>query len=199
MTDDPERHHRRSIRLKGYDYAQAGAYFVTICAAERARVFGEIQDGEVRLSEIREAVAACWDAIPAHFPDVDLDGFVVMPNHVHGIVVLTAPTEPTEVTPTRADSTRANPTRATHASPLQGGTPRGPGARSVGAIVGSFKAAVSRQVNAQGGALGAVLWQRGYYEHVIRNERELDRIRAYIEANPARWAEDLENPDRRSL
>ena len=125
MTYDPERHHRRSIRLKGYDYAQAGAYFVMICAFERACAFGEVQDGEVRLSKTGEVVAACSGAIPTHFPDVDLDGFVVMPNHVHGILVLTVPTEPTE--PMDVTPTWANPTRATHASPLQGGTPRGPG------------------------------------------------------------------------
>jgi REP element-mobilizing transposase RayT len=171
MTYDPERHHRRSIRLKGYDYAQAGVYFVTICVQERACVFGEVENGEVRLSEIGEVAAACWEAIPGHFPDVDLDAFVVMPNHVHGILVLTGLPE--------MEAEGVMPTRVTHASP------RGPRARSVGVIVGSFKAAVSRQVNAERGSAGASLWQRNYYERVIRNERELDRARVYTSPTSA--------------
>ena len=213
MTYDRERHHRRSIRLRNYDYAQAGAYFVTVCTHDRQCLFGEIEDGEVHLNGMGEIVAACWDAIPAHFPDVELDAFVVMPNHVHGVLVIAAPSlEPTLEPPTAVaplQASRPGPgggrwwsgrnevvgDRATHASPLRGGgPPRGPKPRSVGAVVGSFKAAVSRRITGVHGTAGGSIWQRNYYEHVIRDERDLDRIRPYIAANPARWPDDVENP-----
>lgn len=90
MSGRPER--RRSLRLQGYDYAQAGAYFVTICTQERACMFGEIVDGQMRLNPAGEMVHRVWTEIPAHAPDVDIDAFVVMPNHIHGIIVLTGST-----------------------------------------------------------------------------------------------------------
>ena len=87
MADDPDRHHRRSIRLKGYDYSLAGAYFVTISTQDRVCVFGDIVSGVIRLSEAGRMVSTEWDTLPAWFPGVDLDAFVVMPNHIHGIIV----------------------------------------------------------------------------------------------------------------
>jgi putative transposase len=90
MKFDPDKHRRRSLRLQGYSYAQAGAYFVTVCTHNRECLFGEIVDGEVRLSEMRTIAEECWRAIPNHFPNVALDVFVVMPNHVHGIMMITA-------------------------------------------------------------------------------------------------------------
>jgi putative transposase len=147
---------RRSLRLAGFDYSQPGAYFVTICTGNRRCTLGEIRDCEMRLNHAGQVIAACWDEIPLHFPNAELDAFVVMPNHVHGILVLTEP-------------------RARHASPLH-------------VIVSSFKAAVSKRI-------GRALWQRNYFEHVIRGEKELNRIRGYIEDNPANWPTDEENPD----
>ena len=91
MTFDPEKHHRRSIRLKGYDYAQAGAYFVTICTQHRACLFGEVVNGQMQLNDAGRFVEQCWLDIPHHFPHVELEAFVVMPNHVHGIIVITDP------------------------------------------------------------------------------------------------------------
>jgi len=87
---DPNRHHRRSIRLKNYDYSQAGAYFVTICTHGHIHLFGEVVDGEMRLNPFGEIVQAVWFDLPQHYGHVQLDAFVVMPNHVHGIIVLTA-------------------------------------------------------------------------------------------------------------
>src|SRR5215210_6640299 len=88
MTYDSQKHHRRSIRLTGYDYSQAGAYFVTACAQDRACLFGEIVDGQMRLNEAGRMVLAEWNTLPDRFPAVELDEFVVMPNHVHGIITI---------------------------------------------------------------------------------------------------------------
>jgi REP element-mobilizing transposase RayT len=182
MKFDPDRHHRRSIRLKDYNYAQAGAYFVTVCTHERECVFGNVIAGEVQLNEYGRIVTACWEEIPHHFMGTELDAFVVMPNHIHGVVVITN------------DGKQPAGARATHASPLR--KPRGPQCKSVGAIIGAFKSASTKRVNEMGQVPGMPLWQRDYHEHVIRDEHELDRIREYIAANPARWAEDVNNPVR---
>ncbi len=148
----PEKPKRRRLPLADYDYAQTGAYFVTICTRSHANLFGAVLDGEMVRNDAGETVARCWDEIPRHFPEVELDAFVVMPNHVHGVLML-------------ADE----PVRAGHARPLH-------------VIVGSFKSAVSRR-------LGSV-WQRSYWERVVRSENELDQIRDYIEDNPLRWPVD---------
>jgi len=181
-------HHRRSIRLKGYDYTRAGAYFVTICTKDRACLFGDVADGVMRLNQMGHIVRQCWLAIPDHVPPVLLDEFVVMPNHVHGIIVIM----PTHIVGAR------HAVGATHASPLQNHDtptrPRGPQRQSVGSIVGSFKSAATKRINEQRGTPGAPVWQRDYFEHIIRNDESLNRIREYILNNPLQWALDRENP-----
>ena len=166
----PERRRRRnSLRLSGWDYRTCAAYFVTVCVQGGHCLFDN-QDYRVLAEE-------CWSAIPDHFPNVELDAFVVMPNHVHGIIGIVydvgAPPSPKEGP---ADSRRA----------------RG----SVGAIVGAFKSAVAKRLNEMRGTPGASLWQRGYYDHIIRNDRSLEAIRRYIEDNPRNWLRDPENPTR---
>jgi putative transposase len=161
MPNDP-RPRRRSLRLPGYDYSQAGAYFITACTQNRVMLFGEVIDRDVRLSEMGTIVQQTWDDLPTHYHGIDLDAFIVMPNHVHGIIIL------------------ADQSERRHAIPE---------------IVRGFKTFSARAVNERAGKQG-VLWQRGYYEHVIRNEKALDRIRAYITNNPARWADDPENVSR---
>ena len=168
-------HNRKSIRLKEWDYTEPGAYFVTICTHRREHLFGRVVDGVMELNELGEIVRACWDELPTHFPRVELDAFVVMPNHVHGIIVIMAD----------------DIVGATHASPLH---PRGPAPHSLGAIVGSFKSAVTRRINILRGTPGARVWQRNYWEHIIRNERVLNAIRRYIVYNPDRWTWDRYNP-----
>jgi putative transposase len=169
-----KKHHRRSIRLKGYDYAQVGGYFLTMIARDRTCLFGEVVAGTMVLSDLGKSVQRCWDAIPAHFSNAQLDTFMVMPNHIHGIIVIVG---------------------ARHASPLPKGiSPRGPEPQSIGAIVGSFKSAVTKFINNQRGTPGTSVWQRNYYEHIIRDESTLERIREYIVTNPLRWAIDRENP-----
>ena len=200
-------HRRRSIRLKDYDYATSGAYFVTVCTQNRACLFGDVVDNAVRLNEYGGIVLACWDEIPAHFAHVELDAFVVMPNHVHGIIVLTDGIHAASFPPI----TPVAPVGAQHAAPLSvSRTPRPrvqPG--SLGAIVRAFKSAVTQCINAArrrgtGAACCAPtstspVWQGNYYEHVIRDEEALHRLREYIRDNPASWADDEENPHRQIL
>ncbi len=179
MPYDHERHHRRSIRLRGYDYRQEGAYFVTIVTQDRACPFGQVVNRDMGLNEHGEIAMECWQNIPAHFPNVELDEFIIMPNHVHGILVIT--------------NNDATDVGATHASPLPK-SPHGPQSASVGAVVGSYKSAVTKRFNARRHTPGAAVWQRNYYEHIIRDDESLGRIRQYILDNPARWATDRENP-----
>ena len=170
---------RHSIRLKHYDYAQDGAYFVTICTHQRAALFGDVTDGEMTLNTLGCVADDCWWAIPAHFSGVELDAFVVMPNHVHGIVIIN-----------RWEIARPNAVEATHASPLQPEPAHGPKQASLAAIIGSYKSAVTRQTNRIRQRPGAPVWQRNYYEHIIRTDRALNAICKYILYNPARWADD---------
>jgi REP element-mobilizing transposase RayT len=165
--------------LKSYDYSRAGAYFITVCTQDRACVLGEIVNGEMRLNDMGEIAVSVWRAIPEHFPGVATDEFVVMPNHIHGIVAV-------------ADT----PVEATHASPLPALRERasGPSQRSIGAIVGSFKSAAAKRINESRGTAGVSVWQCNYYEHVIRNDDALNRARQYIIDNPAQWTMDRENP-----
>jgi REP element-mobilizing transposase RayT len=160
---------RRSLRLKGYDYTQAGAYFVTICAQDRACLFGNVVDEGMCLNDAGHMLATLWNDIPSQFADVDVDAFVVMPNHVHGIVVL--------------------PDAATAV-----------GAPALGKVVAAFKSTTTvhyiRGVKTRAWPeFRQRLWQRNYYEHVIRDEKALDRVRQYVDENPARWASDDENPE----
>jgi REP element-mobilizing transposase RayT len=188
MKYDPEKHHRRSIRLKGYDYAEAGAYFVTVCTNGRACSLGDVEDGFVRLSPAGRTVLKCWRRVPARFPNIQLDIFVVMPNHVHGIVVITCRGE------AAADSCEhGSTTSPAAASPLPY-APRGTKPSSLAAIIQAFKASSSRIINNAQGTPGAPVWQRSYYEHIIRSEKSLDAIRQYIERNPTNWPFDTENP-----
>jgi len=175
--------------LLGHDYAQPGAYFVTICTAQRACVFGEAVDGAVRLTDLGRLAETCWLAIPEHFPTVELDAFVVMPNHVHGIVVLTV--HGGEGGPGRAGTTHAS---SLQDGPGTGAAPaRGPRRGSLGVIVGSYKAAVSRRASNGLPTRRGKFWQERYWDHVIRDERALETIRAYITANPWMWLFDHDN------
>jgi putative transposase len=175
---DPKIHHRKSVRLRGYDYTQAGAYFVTIMTYRRDCLFGEILDGEMALNDFGNIADECWRFIPKHFPSAELGAHVVMPNHVHGIIVLNETVGATQwVAPTKP-----------------GKHPIGPKRGSLGAIIGAFKMAVTRQIQSEHTTTG--IWQRNYYEHIIHNECEMDKIWRYIESNPEQWDEDDENPDR---
>jgi putative transposase len=188
----PDKHNRRSIRLGGYDYAQPGAYFVTICTRDRESLFGHVVNGEMHLKQAGEIAQRCWEDIPAHFPSVELVAFVIMPNHVHGIIAITDTPQPCKgEASVRPDGT--GDLSGTHASPLRQ-PPNGTQPGSLSAIVQNFKSISTRRMNAARGTPGAPVWLRNYYEHVVRNEQELTAIREYIQGNPARWDDDENNP-----
>jgi putative transposase len=297
MTCDPDKHHRRSIRLRGYDYTLAGAYFVTIVTQDRVCLLGEVVEDSMRLNDAGRMVRTVWDELPIFYPGVDIDEFVVMPNHIHGIIVLVgaAPRGRPEIGPdgvpntgqarpdsgqarpdsgqARPDSGQARPdsgqargpaptamalrdgihlfktmTTKRHADgviqsvgaaprgrpgigtdgvrgsgPAQSGSGPDPGqargpaptamslrdtamslgqsAMSLGDVVHRFKTMTTKRyadgVKQSGWAtFRGRLWQRNYYEHIIRDEPALDCIRRYIDENPLRWALDAENPHR---
>ena len=188
-----ERRRRRSIRLKGYDYSQAGAYFVTICTEDREWVLGEVVAGEMRPNDAGAITLAVWEDLPRHYGHVRVDVFVVMPNHVHGIIVLTD------------DVTADVGTGAVGVDDVGVGTGAGlkpaptehaPTQRRQGLpeVVRAFKTFSARRINALRGTPGVAVWQRNYYEHVVRDERALDAIRQYVADNPARWVWDRYNP-----
>jgi putative transposase len=183
MIDDSRQHHRRSIRLREYDYTQPGAYFVTICTQERACRFGKMVNGEMRSNALGKIVCEEWFKSADVRPNVALhrDEFVLMPNHIHGIIWIVSDDDVATVGATRRGAPTTTP-------------PRGPASDSVGAIIGQFKSAATKRINAQRGTPGAPVWQRNYYEHIIRDEESLNRIRQYILDNPRRWAYDRNNP-----
>ena len=183
MTYNPEIHHRQSIRLKDYDYSKEGAYFFTICTYQRIEVFGEIIESNMHLNDQGEIMYAMWQTLPKRFPNVELDAFITMPNHVHGIVVQSkcdSLKHDSEKVPFTFNyqykSFRSNPNRS----------------QSVHETIRAFKALISYHVHRNGNPEFA--WQRGFYEHIIRNVTELDRIRSYIINNPAKWQEDKLHP-----
>jgi REP element-mobilizing transposase RayT len=193
-------HDRRSLRLKGYDYAHAGAYFVTICTQDRACLFGNIVDGEMRLNDAGRMVRSVWDEMPGRYPGIETDAFVVMPNHVHGIVVLVASNPCVGVGPCAYPDHGQTPERIAEPADVEG-QPQwvAPTGLSLSDMVHRFKTLTTKRytdgVKERGWpAFRGRLWQRNYYDHVIRNERELDKIREYIATNPLRWALDRENP-----
>jgi putative transposase len=205
MTYDPKQHHRRSIRWFGYDYAEAGAYFVTLCVEGHLCLFGEIVGDAMRMNEAGCMVQTTWDELPGHYPGVETDAFVVMPNHIHGIIRLCE--RPVGAGP------RACPASEVSVRTGRKGQPRGAaptridgrgatGALSLGDVVQRFKMLTTKRyangVRQQGWPVfRGRLWQRNYYEHVIRGEESLNRIRRYIADNPASWAFDEENPQAR--
>jgi len=181
MDYDPEIHHRRSVRMPQYDYSDPGAYFITICASRRACTFGEIVNCQVNLSPIGRIVDQCWAEIPSHFENAEIDEFVVMPNHIHGILRIVE----NAGTACRAPTSRHTPVFGQFARPERG---------SVATIIRSFKSAATRRARQQGLSKSASIWQRNYYERVVRNEEELARIQKYIIENPLTWELDRENP-----
>jgi putative transposase len=179
MAHNQPRYHRRSIRLPAYDYAQAGAYFVTIVTHQRQCLFGEIVGGQMRLAAHGQVVSEQWLQSELVRSEIELDAFIVMPNHIHGIVIIRA--HPMDV-------------GAHSRAPLPSSSPYRP-PRSLGSLVAGFKSAATKRINEMRGTLGVPVWQRNYYERVIRNDEELDRVRQYIVDNPAHWEEDRENPN----
>jgi len=182
-----DHHHRRSIRLPDYDYSQSGAYFVTVCTQQRETLFGAVGGDVMRLNEYGEIVAAVWHDLPQHYAHIALDAFVVMPNHVHGIVIFEDPSERRGEVASPRNADIANLGAAT--APLR--------ATTLGQVVAYFKYQSTKRINELRNTAGIPVWQRNYYERVIRNDREFNAVRDYIQRNPLNWARDHENPQSR--
>ncbi|MFZ1977012.1 MAG: transposase [Bacteroidota bacterium] len=176
MKYDPAIHHRKSIRLKEYSYSSPGAYFITICTHEKKCLFGEIMQEEMQLNKIGKIVQEEWYKTKDIRPEVELDSFVIMPNHIHGIIVLIE---------CRGTLQRA-PTKEQFGKPTS---------NSIPTIVRLFKAAATKRINEYRAIPGIPVWQKNYYEHIIRNDDSLNKIRDYIIHNPLKWQEDEENPN----
>ena len=167
----------KTIRLTGYDYSQAGSYFVTICTYNRRLIFGDVVNGASNLNTFGRMVEQTWFDLVNHYPNVELDEFIVMPNHVQGIVVLQQYVE-------------AGLKPAPTTKQIKHGLPE---------IVRGLKTFSSRRINSVRGTPGTPLWQRGYHDHIIRNDNDLAQIRHYIRHNALKWADDRYNPDNQRL
>jgi putative transposase len=177
---NPDKHHRKSIRLQNYDYSGAGAYFVTLCTYEKQHLFGEIVDGEMCLNELGLIVQFEWKWTEVVRPTIDMDVYVVMPNHLHGIVIFGETALPIQNVADRVVGADSCP-------PLH--RPK----RSLGSFVAQFKATTTKRINELRDLPGTPVWQPNYYEHIIRSEKDCNRIREYIHYNPQNWSTDEEN------
>ncbi len=201
-------HRRRSTRLQGYDYSQAGAYFLTICTHNRQCLFGEIvgatgRSPTMHINDAGHVVADEWLKTASIRSEIELDEWVVMPNHFHAILVISA----MGCCP-RADGSFEGTLPLGGNRPVEGKPPAkgdrpvastGPQPKSVGAVVAGFKSAVTKRINAIRQTPGRPVWQRNYWEHVIRNEWEVNRIRQYVADNPCQWEWDALHPSREEI
>jgi REP element-mobilizing transposase RayT len=212
MTYDPKIHHRRSIRLQGYDYSQNGAYFITLCAQDRKPIFGKIVNGEMQLNQFGIIARDEWLKTSAMRKNIEIDEFMIMPNHLHGIIVINNADIGRGAMPRAQDmaedtgtidlgkGTLDKSTGTLQRAPTEPATPTReqfgkPTSNTIPTIIRGYKAAVTKQINTIQIAAGVYniperIWQKNYYEHVIRNEASLNRIREYIMSNPLNWKED---------
>jgi putative transposase len=228
MKYDPEKHHRRSIRLKGFDYSSPGAYFITICVQHRECLFGEIADGTMHLNPAGEMVTHWWVELNQKFPSIQIDPFVVMPNHFHGIIAIpaTSPDRPVgadlrvcplqnATPPQLQNATPSTPTfhdehivddattleEGAHiGAPLRGNPKLSDTGVSLSQMVQWFKTMTTNAYirgvrDNDWQPFNKRLWQRNYYEHIIRDEAALQSIRQYIRNNPKSWIQDQLHPD----
>jgi putative transposase len=182
LAIDNQMYQRHSIRLKDYDYSLEGAYFVTTCANGYKCLFGEIENGKMCLNRFGSIVNEFWVEIPAHFTNVVIDTFVAMPNHLHAIVTI------------------VNDRRGEVTSPTQKGAETAPLRKhTLGQIIAYFKYQTTKSINKIRLTPGNRIWQRNYYEHVIRNENDLNEVRQYVIDNPVQWDMDENNPNQQPI
>jgi REP element-mobilizing transposase RayT len=200
MAYDPEIHHRKSIRLRGYDYSAPCRYFVTICAQEKACLFGGIASGQIELNDYGRIVENVWKELPLHFPLVELDRFVVMPNHFHAIAIIVDPRAK------RVGAGFPRPNSEQSETGVGAGFPRpmspilnpggeNPPLRALGDVMRWFKYESTKRINELRDMAGRRIWQRNYYEHIIISDKSYWRIREYIANNPKNWVKDKLHPD----
>ncbi|HEY8746352.1 MAG TPA: transposase [Tepidisphaeraceae bacterium] len=221
MAYNPKIHRRRSIRLDGYDYSARGAYFVTLCVQDRRCVFGKVSDGQMHLNEQGQLIDRIWREIPQHYPGVSVDRWVIMPNHLHGVVWIGARPRAdqsevetglgnarvAEIGRTRGQGGAAptemqfDPTPSQSGASTDGsGRTRGSAPTGLSNIVQRFKSFTTKLYgdgvrSANWPPFDGRLWQRDYFEHVVRDNESLDLIHHYVATNPERWSRDMDNPD----
>jgi REP element-mobilizing transposase RayT len=197
MPYNPTIHHRKSIRLKGYDYSKAGLYFITICTNNHECLFGFIKNGEMILNDAGNIANNCWLEIPNHFPNVRFHEYIIMPNHIHGIIEIVGANNHSPVpnvnnppvtnvnnhSPVPNVNNHCDDVGAKDFSPLR----RSP-SKTIGSVVRGFKIGVTKWFRQNNDV--KILWQRNYYEHIIRNQQSYDTISNYILYNPAKWHND---------
>ncbi len=192
MAYNPNIHHRRSIRLKGYDYSQAGLYFITICCKNRMCRFGKIENGKMILNEFGNIAYNEWVKTPELRPQIELDAFIVMPNHIHGILKINEIGRGELHSPDNKTGDNKTPDN----KPGECNSHLRSPSNNVGAIIRGYKSSVTKQINNLGDNGKGVcdtpqqLWQRNYYEHIIRNEQSYQTISEYIINNPSKWSDD---------
>jgi REP element-mobilizing transposase RayT len=199
---------RTSPRHPSFDYRTTAAYFVTVCAHERRLLFGEVRQGRMKLNQLGQIVAEQWEQSEKMREEVILDAFIIMPNHLHGIICL-VPSDVDDVSPRGYDLSIGEETVDSETAPNddvgttggsslrtqeEGNNPKGPPARSLSSIMAGFKSAVTKRINQHRGTPGRTVWQSRYYDRVFRNESEWRACRHYIEQNPGRWWEDRYHP-----
>ncbi len=189
MRYDPQKHHRRSIRLKGYDYSQPGLYFVTVVTQDHKMLFGDVVNGKMVLNKFGEIVRNEWLKTAEIRKNIELDEYVIMPNHIHGIIVIVNNDGDMvrRGTMHRRGTMRRAPTTTVHQNIEQFGKPT---SNTIPTIIRGFKSTVTKQINKIRNMPGIAVWQRNYWEHIVRNEIELNRIRKYIIENPKKWNDD---------
>ena len=197
MKYDPDIHNRCSIRLKGYDYSQAGLYFITICTQDRLRLFGEITDNGngamiCALNKFGRIAETEWIKTSEIRPNIDLDAFVIMPNHIHGIIRINDMDDMYDcmagMTHDRRGTMHRAATMAHHVPTVeQFGKPT---SNTIPAIIRGYKSSVTKQINILRNKPGVPVWQRNYYEHIIRDEKSYLQISEYIRTNPLKWPTD---------
>ncbi len=181
MYFDPEKYHRRSIRLFGYDYREVGYYFITICTENRLCLFGEIKNNEMILNNLGKIVEEEWKKSEMIRAEIELDAFVIMPNHVHGIVRI------------KNDGRNVG---ANGRSPLHRDDDKfRMKPKSISSFISGFKSIAAKRINIFRDTPGSPVWQRNYYEHIIREENDYNNIRQYIMLNPLMWDRDKNNVD----
>jgi putative transposase len=207
MRYDPYIHQRKSIRLKEYDYSQPGVYFITNCIYNHECLLGEIIDNQIKLNKIGIIIDYQWRIIPKYFRHVELDYYTIMPNHMHGIIIIKE-IKPGKVGAKHFHNENIKPQSSLsktkninngnghdeNASPLHvhirvKGTTSG----SLSAIMQNYSSVTTRKINRIRKTPGARIWQRNFYERIIRDEIELNRIRKYIAENPLKWDDDEYN------
>jgi putative transposase len=182
MSYNPNRHHRRSIRLKGYDYSHTGVYFITLCTYDRECLFGEIVRGTMQLNKFGEIVAEEWLKSVEIRQEIELDNWVIMPNHFHAIVIIDrAISDRGECnSPESSDSSKSDKIQMRP--------------RSLSSLVTGFKSSVTRRINQNRNHSDCPVWQRNYYDHIVRDTDSWEKIFNYIDANPSNWEIDRLHP-----